>query len=94
MGDQYQGVALGSDQPVQQIQHLLTGRSIKIPGRFIRQYQSRLMNQRPDNGDPLLFATRKSIGITCSPISKPDLFQQLESGVPANRVQHTFQLQG
>ena len=60
----------------EELENRLSRMRIEVPGRFVRQQQLRLVQQRPRNRRALLFAARKFRRPVTHAAGKPDRFQQ------------------
>ena len=77
MGDHQNGLADALVQVAQNFQDSVRILRVEIAGGFVRQQQSRLIDQRAGDGNALLFAAGESARFVLEPILDAEQFQRL-----------------
>ena len=77
-GYQKSDVVLGVEAE-EEIVELLPGSRIKVPGRFIRKYDFRVIGQSPSNGHALLLTARQLLRSMRGSVYSTDLLKELFS---------------
>ena len=79
-------VLRGAIDVEQQVDHLLPGRAVEIPGRLVGEQHRRVVGERAGDRDALLLAARELRRVMVAAIGEPDLVEQRSARAPGVRA--------